>query len=542
MNKTIIINMNGIIFHIEEEAYENLKSYINTIKTHFMSYEGSAEIITDIENRIAEMFSEILLKDGKQVITESDVETVESRMGKPAEFLIDEEEQEQIELTYTKNRKLYRDIDDKIIAGVCAGISHYFNIAPKWTRIIFGFLFILYGFGFIPYLILWLILPKAKTRTEKMEMKGEKINIHTFQKNIEEELEEVKSKFLQASHGIRPSIGRLIEFIRDILNRLIKLTLNIFNLLFKVIGYFLIVFIGAWLVASFIGLFVFLGYVGNSGVSTIFPLNALSASLRAPVIISGFLLIFIPLLSLGLFILKLVSKTIFTNKTLNFSLLMTWILALTTIVYCLSKNTADFKEQATYSETIPLEKAKQNTYTLSSNNERTLAYNSINDNVVISLDDNDFETPNNISFILRITDKDSPFLERAFSARGKNYDDAIKTAQEIKYFFNQKDSLLIFDEKSGMSDQNLWRNQEVKLVLNIPINSVLRVENQFAKKFLRDKMYNCFNYNEDDKSIILVKATKEGFVCNKTEKALEKERERNKELNLTDKIENTIIF
>jgi phage shock protein PspC (stress-responsive transcriptional regulator) len=534
--------MNGIIFHIEEEAYEYLKTYINKVKVHFISYQGSAEIIADIENRIAEMFSEILIKDNKQVITQSDVENVESRMGKPAEFLIDEEDQEPTEFIETKNRKLYRDIDDRIIAGVCAGVSHYFNIAPKWIRIVFGFLFMLYGFGFIPYLILWIILPKAKTRTEKMEMKGEKINIHAFQRNIEEELGEVKSKLIQAGKGMSPGMSKLLEFIRDIFNRLLKMALNIFSLFFKVIGYLSIVIIGAWLVLSFIALFMFLGYVGNSDVSTIFPINALSVSLRAPVIISAFILIFIPLLSLGLFIIRLVSKNILTNRTLNFSLLMTWILALTTIVYCLSKNTADFKEQATYSETIPLEKTIGNTYTLSSNNERTMAYNSTNNNVVISLDDNDFETPNNINLILRITDKESPFLERAFSARGKNYEQAIKTAQEIKYFFKQKDSLLIFDEKSSMSEDNLWRNQEVKLVLNIPVNSILYVETRFANKFLRDKMFNCYNYNEDDKSIIMVKATKDGFVCEKTKEAIENERKRNEELNLTEKVEEIVIF
>jgi hypothetical protein len=58
MNKTIIINMNGITFHIEEDAYEYLKEYITQIKIHFISYQDSSEIINDIEIRISEMFSE----------------------------------------------------------------------------------------------------------------------------------------------------------------------------------------------------------------------------------------------------------------------------------------------------------------------------------------------------------------------------------------------------------------------------------------------------------------------------------------------------
>jgi phage shock protein PspC (stress-responsive transcriptional regulator)/uncharacterized membrane protein YcgQ (UPF0703/DUF1980 family) len=535
--------MSGIIFHIEEEAYEYLKDYITKIKTHFAFYQDSGEIISDIEIRISEMFSEILLKENKQVITYNDIESVETRMGKPSEFSLDEEDAEQTQFAESNNRKLYRDIDDKIIAGVCAGISHYFNVEAKWTRIAFAFLFIFYGFGLIPYIILWLILPKAKTRTEKMEMKGERINIQTFQKNIEEELSDVKNTFMNASKGMQSGFGKLGINLRDMSNNITKIILNILQVIFKAFGYLLITIIGIWLVLSFIALLVFLGYLGNSEASTIFPLNALNVSLRAPIIISGFILIFIPLLSLGLFTVKIVSKNTLYNKTLSFSLLMVWVLALTTAVYCLAKNSADFKEQATYSENVPLEKTAQNSYTLSSNNERTLEDNSLNNNVIISLNDNDFETPNNVDFILRITDKESPFLIRSFSARGKNYETAIKTAQEIKYFFKQKDSLLVFDDKSGLSEGSLWRDQEVDLVLNIPINSTLYIETKFAKRFLRNKIYDCYDYmSDDDKKLIEVKVTKDGFVCNKTAKAIEDEKKRNDENSLTDQIEKTVIF
>jgi phage shock protein PspC (stress-responsive transcriptional regulator) len=535
--------MSGIIFHIEEEAYEYLKDYINKIKIHFVSYQDSAEIITDIENRIAEMFSEFLEKEGKQVITYNDIENVETRMGKPSEFSLDGEEEEQPEFAEGKNRKLYRDIDDKIVAGVCAGISHYFDIEVKWTRITFAFLFIFYGFGLIPYIILWLILPKAKTRTEKMEMKGERINIQTFQKNIEEELSDVKNTFMNASKGMQSGFGKLEINLRDMSNNITKIILNILHVIFKAFGYLLITIIGIWLVLSFIALLVFLGYLGNSEASTIFPLNALNVSLRAPIIISGFILIFIPLLSLGLFTVKIVSKNTLYNKTLSFSLLMVWVLALTTAVYCLAKNSADFKAQATYSENVPLEKTAQNSYTLSSNDEKTLKDNSLNNNVIISLNDNDFETPNDVDFILRITDKESPFLIRSFSARGKNYETAIKTAQEIKYFFKQKDSLLVFDDKSGLSEGSLWRDQEVDLVLNIPINSTIYIETKFAKRFLRNKIYDCYDYmSDDDKKLIEVKATKDGFICNKTAKTIEDEKKRNDENSLTDQIEKTVIF
>src|ERR1700722_5273961 len=86
MNKTIIININGIVFHIEEDAYEILKNYMTDVKRHFMNSADSLEITTDIENRIAEMFSEILEKESKQVIVEQDVTLVIEQMGTVADF------------------------------------------------------------------------------------------------------------------------------------------------------------------------------------------------------------------------------------------------------------------------------------------------------------------------------------------------------------------------------------------------------------------------------------------------------------------------
>src|SRR5258706_10121447 len=92
MNKTIIININGIVFHIEEDAYEVLKNYMTDVKRHFMNSADSLEITTDIENRIAEMFSELLQRESKQVIVEQDVKFVIEQMGTVADFENDEDQ------------------------------------------------------------------------------------------------------------------------------------------------------------------------------------------------------------------------------------------------------------------------------------------------------------------------------------------------------------------------------------------------------------------------------------------------------------------
>src|SRR5476649_88389 len=115
MNKTIIININGIVFHIEEDAYEILKSYMTDVKRHFSNSADSLEITTDIENRIAEMFSETLEKENKQVIVEQDVKSVIEQMGTVSDFehAEDDGNADANPLNYaTATRRLFRDPDD----------------------------------------------------------------------------------------------------------------------------------------------------------------------------------------------------------------------------------------------------------------------------------------------------------------------------------------------------------------------------------------------------------------------------------------------
>src|SRR5476651_2734281 len=138
MNKTIIININGIVFHIEEDAYEILKSYMTDVKRHFSTSADSLEITTDIENRIAEMFSEILIRDNKQVVIEQDVKWVLEQMGTVADFENAESDHTPFSTTLnTEGRRLFRDPDDHLVGGVAAGIANYFDIDAVWIRLVF---------------------------------------------------------------------------------------------------------------------------------------------------------------------------------------------------------------------------------------------------------------------------------------------------------------------------------------------------------------------------------------------------------------------
>src|SRR5690606_39039155 len=234
-NKTIIININGIIFHIEEEAYDVLQAYMVDVKKHFGHSIDSQEIVSDIENRIAEMFSE-RLNDQKAVILMEDVKEVCAQMGKVEDFDIDEEPtddftQEPI-YSYREDRSLFRDPDDKILGGVCSGLGHYFGLESKWVRLLFLIVFFFGGAGLLVYIVLWIVLPKAKTRADKMKMRGEPANLENFKRSFQEEMGDVKRNFSEAGERAKTSLNNS----NSNLNSFVEMLGKIIIVFIKIIG------------------------------------------------------------------------------------------------------------------------------------------------------------------------------------------------------------------------------------------------------------------------------------------------------------------
>lgn len=185
MKKNISINISGIIFHIEEDGYETLRKYLDSIKRYFATFEDSSEILADIESRIAEIFL-AKLNEGKQVITAEDVSSLMTTMGSVSDFKAAEEQefagefQSQQESTQSQSagttshasKKLQRDQKRKILGGVCAGFGHYFNIDPVWPRLLFALLVLgSYGSLLLVYIILWIVLPAAEDLEDEPTVK-----------------------------------------------------------------------------------------------------------------------------------------------------------------------------------------------------------------------------------------------------------------------------------------------------------------------------------------------------------------------------------
>ena len=191
MKKVININFQGRVIPIEESAYEILKQYIASLRRYFANEEGRDEIINDIENRIAELFSE-RLKKGATCITDEDVQTVMASMGRPEDFEAEtngnggtqssanagsagagqqqssSQQSQSTGSTYgagPARGRLVRNADDKIIAGVCSGLANYFHIDPVIMRIIFVVLLFTGGSGMLVYLILWVAIPSQSIQS-----------------------------------------------------------------------------------------------------------------------------------------------------------------------------------------------------------------------------------------------------------------------------------------------------------------------------------------------------------------------------------------
>ena len=195
MNKIINVNLGGYPFTIDEDAYAHLNGYLETIHAHFKKSEGYDEITGDIESRMAELFSEKLR--GSKIISLQSVKDVIKVMGTPEDFGATPIHEDMGADTlygsseYRTGKRFFRDSEDKIVGGVASGMSAYFGIKdPLWLRLGFLILF-LSGFGFLVYIVLWVLAPETASAADRLAMRGEPINITNIAKTVEEEIEGV---------------------------------------------------------------------------------------------------------------------------------------------------------------------------------------------------------------------------------------------------------------------------------------------------------------------------------------------------------------
>lgn len=217
MKKTIKVSLGGSVFTIEEDAYNYLLEYQNALQNQYRRQSGGREILHDIEVRMAELFNYKLDKV-KQVITYLDVFEVIEVLGKPENFneqtsnfsnvnsdefqIVSDKSSSNYRNTRSEKRwqkhnkkSIFRDVDNRVLGGVCGGLAAYFGTNPVVFRILFILLFFFGGGSILIYIIMWIAIPPAVSVTQKMEMHGEKIDISNIENKVRQELEKLKNQF-----------------------------------------------------------------------------------------------------------------------------------------------------------------------------------------------------------------------------------------------------------------------------------------------------------------------------------------------------------
>ena len=191
MKITVSINLGGYSFNIDEDAYAELKRYLKNLELNFAGEESSSEILSDIETRMAELFR-IKITSYKQVIDINDVRQAISVLGTPEDISDNDGPSSRDKFSSPGYHRMYRDTDHRIIGGVCSGMGAYWNIDPLIIRILFVIFALGGGLGVLVYLILYIVIPEAKTTAQKIEMKGDPVNIHNIKESVKKEFDTVR--------------------------------------------------------------------------------------------------------------------------------------------------------------------------------------------------------------------------------------------------------------------------------------------------------------------------------------------------------------
>ena len=250
MNEIKKCSLSGVGFTFEKVAYNRLNDYLNSLKEAYKESADCDEILADIEARIAELILSAQ-SDAQCVVTLPIIENIIAQLGSP-EDISGEEKQPKAENNTRIPRRLYRDMENSKLGGVCAGLAKYFGVEAVWLRlamasplilVVIGAPFLhwlsvlggnLFGVFLMTYLILWFASPSAKSAREKLEMEGEAISARTIAER-QGATQEEKAKSSVASAVT--TVGRFVVIVMKVLLGLMlfPITLAVFGLLLSLI-------------------------------------------------------------------------------------------------------------------------------------------------------------------------------------------------------------------------------------------------------------------------------------------------------------------
>ncbi len=505
MNKVFNINLGGYPFTIDEDAYSHLTRYLETIEQHFQNEEGVEEIVSDIEFRMAELFNEQMKR--KQIVTFSDVDAAIAVMGTPEEFGADSSFEE---TNFSENqgskdpfhiktgKKLYRDEEEGILGGVAAGLSAYFGIDnPLWVRLAFIFGTITGGVAIPLYFIFWLILPAAKTASDRLAMRGEKINVSNIAKTIGDEMNSLSEKISdfgeglgskKKSFGAGAAIKNGSNALKNFIASIFKVIAAIWRPIALIIGIIALIALAiAWIsmIVGFTASFPYVKQITSSGFL---------ASLG---VMNLFFVIGVPLLT----IISLVLKFAFNNKIGRGVIGIAWGIWFLNVVSLGIVGAETFKQFNQYAELTDTKSFVIEGDVLKIERKKT-SPESLTMFGHLSRDGDQFYS-NDIRFDVEKTDGEEFIIEETYSARGRSSKIAQKLANGIQHELNYSDGVLTYGDGFALDKKTTWKNQQVRITIKVPQNKSLFFNRDTRRHFghidIADGQHNAFygHYNQD---------------------------------------------
>lgn len=486
MKKTTKVSLGGFAYDIEEDAYVLLDNYINSLKLKLSNDKDSQEIIKDIEERIGELLTE--KKGNAEAISIEVIQEIIGILGKPEEIANDSSDPSQANYNTRTQKRLYRDSDHSYVAGVCSGLGEYFGTDPIVMRIIFIALTILQGFGLLLYIILWVVVPRANSPKQKLEMKGEPINVSTIEKTIREEYSQVNENLKKK--GVAGFIEKLVYLIGRLVYWFIQVLLVIIKAIAIIIAVVLIVTMLFFLIVV-LNIVFFGGVLFSSAFPEIhgIPLGEVITSIfefstSIWITIPIFLVIAIPLLAFLYLGIRILFRFKARDGIVGLVAAAIWIISIVILALAIFYQAKSFAIRKNVTETVNISPKLQKGGTLiikTNGNEDSLytyhnrsfdfdeySIEKINDQIVIK------GKPN---LTIAKCDKELPVITFVRKARGVNNFVAEMNAKKITYNYTLQDSVLTFDSYFTVPAGEKWKLQELSITLQIPENYKIYIDN-----------------------------------------------------------------
>jgi phage shock protein PspC (stress-responsive transcriptional regulator) len=426
----------------------------------------------------------------------------------------------------SSSKKLFRDGEDKFLGGVSSGLAHYLGIDSLWVRLIWIVLVVAgFGTGIPIYILLWILIPEATTTAEKLQMKGEPVNISNIEKKIREEFQDVSSRVKDGVNDVTSKVkstqfqNKAKSGLQDVIETLTKIFLAIFNVFGKFIGAILILVSSLTLIGLIIGAFSWGGIeiLGFGEEFVTYP-NFVFDSIMPSwlIIIFGFIVAGIPFVVLFMLGLRIISSNIKSfSTTTKLSLLGIWIISLLGLGLAI----ADFATRTAYdgvhnqtkelpliaSDTLKVKMIGNDN--LSTYKELRRRYNS---ETVIDKDVQKLYSTR-INVDVKPTDNTIGYVKIRKESEGKSRLSANNDAESIEYQFNLNDKHLELNGYFLSDFKHKFKDQLIDVTIYLPVNSLIYLDNS-TRTFL-DDVDNIQEIRDRDMPKHYYKMTENGLEC-----------------------------